>query len=1267
MALSRRDLTIASLSGFIAWGLAVRWLPVLRYIGYAFVVGLSIAAACLGAVVLLTVRSGNEWRANKASLAGTSVAFLSPDKWEQDVRIYEKSVDYRPDPLYPRSFLVSEALSELLDLALRDFVSSWYQDISGNPRFISEVDRGIRAVLGNLRDRLLREDLVEILVSRIVPILTSHFRDFDKAERAVRGRNLSRTVTESEELEIAIASRYRDGNLHPAISLSSFSDPKQVQQEHLRKLVVTLLPQLLPEGLMNSRAVAVLIREIVTCAVLYPLMSLLSDPDTWNQLMEAYARTALQDRKTVRKLRAALDQHASPAPKTKQNQTFPRLRPGDSEREFERFVRVIRRCNILSDARRFRSQIASQLKRESMVEGQDQVYLRRLETGKRVLDQKVSKLSALSGQSKTTPVNPVDLRYSYISNPQEVSLVDVMHNAAGLSYFMEYMDRLNLMSLVQFWVVVDGVRNPLEDDFGDDTPSNAVTWTTADRNDVVLISEQHLSKPELRVPPESRQAVKDFINAGKRATPAQYRKARTVILTTQTSVLLEMQNKYYPDFKKSDLYYKYLASDEAASASASIPHPERPTINRSAGSEGSERRPLPPLIGRAASPQSNTKPNDLLRAAVSTTDLLKSSKHLNDSHFLRRSLDSDRAPLFDDDPETDPLVASTQSIGKDSQNGDGGDGHSRRVIETMEAALNDIITNEPNDSRLEDTKSSLLHPSRDQDSSRSSLESPQLDNGPAGEKGKPSIASLGLVNTSSRIGVFADNDLFSDEEKFIEDEYADPETQEDEKDPAEEIHEAAPGDLGLAEAISALTSDIEKLIAQEAVVDTLTRKAELTNNTAELRILRKSKSSLQRELRRKEMQRQQYIIQESDNSLYGRSTVQIKSIMVGKEEDGREYALYLIEVQRNSGDQMSAASWAIPRRYSEFHELHHRLRMRYPSVRNLEFPRRRMVMKLQKDFLHKRRLALEAYLQQLLLLPEVCRSRDLRAFLSQRAIIASDDSNHHPPHHDLHEENKDLVTRIYNSVADGMDDFLGNITVLDQLSTAGQNLISAATNQLATTNTNTPTTQPDHLLINPEDSVTAAEAEAELNAFEDRELEPFVKPICDMFLEIFELNRGNNWLRGRAVVVVLHQLLGGTVERKVRESARALVHDSSLLRYINLAKDTLWPITAPAPAPAGDGAAGAVAGGEGFRKLREAKPRSLAEKMKSRTEASVMLATLVPDLAASVVGRANAQAAARRLFATTNNQRLNAHLVFTILDEVVFVLFGGGGGGGGVR
>ncbi|PYH32734.1 putative intermediate filament protein (Mdm1) [Aspergillus neoniger CBS 115656] len=1229
MALKHRDYVLLGIGAFIAWGLAVKWLPILRYLGYALVLGAFLSSAVLFALVLLTIRSPNDAVASSPSPTNPRVAFLARHHWDQETQAFKSRSIYNPHSLYPQSFIVSEGIDELLSFATRDFIASWYQHISPNPTFVNEVDHTIRTAIGNLRDRLLTEDLVSLVVSRIFPVLTSHLKESEVAERLVRGRNLTRNVTESEELDIAIASKYREGNLHPAAMLS-LSDQKLLEQEYLRKIAVGLLPQLFPESVLNSRIVSVLIREIVACAVLFPLVSVLSDPDTWNQLMEAYGRTAIQDRKTVRKLRAALDEHASPAPRSKRGHPFPRLSPHDSERAFERFVRAIRRCNNLSDARRFRALVASQLKRETMVEGQDQVYLRRLETGKRVLDQKVAKLSAPGGTQMSHASAAVSHFRRKNSIPQEASLVDIMHDASGLSYFMEFMDRQQLMSLVQFWIVVDGFRNPLEDDFGDESSPTSTSWTPADRSDMALISETYLSKPELKVSDESRRVVKAFLSAGKRATSEQYRKARTVILSTQSAVLDKLQEIYYPKFKQSDLYYKYLASDEASQAGPQSPQQSSPNI-----AEVPERRPLPPLMSRTSS-QPGARPKDLRRAAVSSSDVRSMGKLFDDDESSRRSFDSERsAPLFDDDYDTDPLAMSTQSLGKDSQNGET-EANQNQVIVNMEAALNDIIASEPKNTRIEDLKNADVSPSALPASDpfprspRSSMDIPRADSRTE-DRIKPSIASLGLVDRSSRQGVF-DDDLFPEQQKYIEDEYEEP--MGTDTDPADQVHEAAPGDLGLTEAIEALTADIDKLGSQESVVNTLTRKAELTNNTAELRILRKSKASIQREIHRKEMQRQQYIIQESDNSLYGRSTVRIKSIVVGKEEDGREFAMYVVEVQRNAGEQMPAASWAVARRYSEFHELHQKLRMRYPSVRHLEFPRRRVVLKLQKEFLQKRRLALEAYLQKLLLLPEVCRSRDLRAFLSQRAIIPRNENQSST----TNGETKDLVTRIYNSVADGMDDFLGNFGVLDQLSTAGQSLISAATNQQSTTST---TISPGDTGLATEDAVTAAEAEAELNAFEDRELEPFIKPICDLFLEAFELNKGNNWLRGRAVVVVLHQLLGGTIERKVREGARSLVQDDSLLRYITLIKDTMWP--------------GGV--------LRQTRVRSASERLKSRTEASLVLATLIPDLAGNVVGRANAQAAARRIFATLNNRRLNAHLLFTILDEVVLVLFGAGGRG----
>ncbi|KAG9239447.1 PXA domain-containing protein [Amylocarpus encephaloides] len=1210
MALSRRDVILAGIASFITWGYAISWVPALRWAGYAFVLGLVLPMVGLVASLVTTSR-GSQYGTRSRQSRPRGPKFLAATAWDKEIAALRSRQAYHWKPLYPESFLVSNALDELLEFILRDFVNSWYGNISKNPAFINEVDKTIRLALANLRDIVLQLDITEIVTTRFVPILTSHIKDFYEAERAIRGKHLNRHVTESEELDLAIAAKYKDGKLHEAASLA-FADMKLVQQGYLRKLTKGLLPRLLPERVIASRAVVVLIQELVSCAVLLPIMELLANPDTWNQVMEAYGRTMLQDRSTVRKLRAALDEHASPAPKPRRTAPFPRISPGDHERKFEKFVRAIRKVNNLSDARRFRSEVSSQLKRDAVQEGQDPVYLRRLDIGKRILDQRVNQLAA-SGEK----IPPPDLGHQGGSSSklEHASLVDLLHDPSGLSYFMEYMDRQNLMPMVQFWIVVDGFRNPLEDESaeGNEVPATLAPWTEADRTDLAMINEAYLSKPELNISNNSKQFVRGFLKAGKEATPKQYYLARRAILRAQSSALESMQEKHLANFRKSDLFYKCLTSQEASKSQQPQPSPLGPSRVDTVFQE-------PPQPSRTISAQpilAKVKPisrisaklvprrNDLRRAAMSFGDLA-SNAALDGASERRSSLDEEQtSPLFDDDDlENGEMSNSIQSLDQEPQDVS----PDNQVVEAMEAALNNIMEDKPDvedlrkslfDEELESSSHSILSQNGN-NSTRSSIDHKRVDL--FGEKTeKPSIASLGLVNTSSRIGVFTDDDLFGDEQKFLADEHDDPEDDKADED-EEEVHEAAPGDLGLMEAITVLTTDIDRLVAQDAVVDSLTRKAELTNNNAELRILRKSKASLQREIRRKELQRQQYVVQENDNSLYGRSTIKIKSIMVGKEDDGREYAVYVVEVQRKAGEQMPAATWTVTRRYSEFHELHQHLRMKYSSVRHLDFPRRRMVMKLQSDFLSKRRRALENYLGEILLLPDVCRSRELRAFLSQSAIAPGGDGLYD------HEDKKDIMTRFYNSVTDGMEDLLGNLPVLDQLSVAGQNLLTAATNQLVT--------MPATIS---EDPLTAAEAEAELNAFEDRELEPFVKPICDIFLEVFELNRGNNWLRGRAVVVVLHQLLGGTIERKVRDNVKGIISEEAVIKYVSLLKDSMWP---------------------GGQLKRDGKPRSAAEKGKSRTEASLMLATLIPDLAASVVGRVNAQAASRRIFATFNNPRL---------------------------
>jgi sorting nexin-25 len=221
--------------------------------------------------------------------------FSAPEKWPVAVR------NLRAQSAFPKEFRellvpgahdLSDQVSGLLRLIMRDFVLEWFDQISEDAAFPISVEKTIRTALVNLRERLLLNvpDPTDTMVRKFLPMLTAHLADFTNAEAAIRG---SRILTESEEVDKIVATRYgalRSSGLHPATALS-FSDPTLPQQEWLRALMERVLPLVMPEKEAKSRAVTVLVREIVACAVLYPVMKMLGDPDVWNQLIEAMVCT----------------------------------------------------------------------------------------------------------------------------------------------------------------------------------------------------------------------------------------------------------------------------------------------------------------------------------------------------------------------------------------------------------------------------------------------------------------------------------------------------------------------------------------------------------------------------------------------------------------------------------------------------------------------------------------------------------------------------------------------------------------------------------------------------------------------------------------------------------------------------------------------------------------------------------------------------------------------------------------------------------------
>ena len=225
------------------------------------------------------------------SNATRPLAFSTPAAWQALITRSQWSLnDHSPlSPLVHQAPQLSRALNDVIALIVRDFVQSWYRDISSSPCVPQAVTALIHQSLQKLRDRAEGVDVPAFLVRRIIPKVTAHIEQFRQSEMALRGADLERRLTQSDELDILLANKYTakgSGKLHPAIANLSSTFTRQTEEMHLRKLVDQILPFILPENEAKSRALTIVVREILVCTVLYPVVDMVSDPDFWNQSID---------------------------------------------------------------------------------------------------------------------------------------------------------------------------------------------------------------------------------------------------------------------------------------------------------------------------------------------------------------------------------------------------------------------------------------------------------------------------------------------------------------------------------------------------------------------------------------------------------------------------------------------------------------------------------------------------------------------------------------------------------------------------------------------------------------------------------------------------------------------------------------------------------------------------------------------------------------------------------------------------------------------
>lgn len=527
---------------------------------------------------------------------------------------------------------------------------------------------------------------------------------------------------------------------------------------------------------------------------------------------------------------------------------------------------------------------------------------------------------------------------------------------------MEFMDRRGRSLPVQFWLTVESFKNPLESidsDSSDDNNDQLVIPSAAAtlKEDLRMINDLYFANAVapvgLSIISQKHVDTVRLYASQVELTLSEERKARRSVMLAQRQVEQDMDHDF-EDFQRSDLWYLAVSdlgpkSGNQQAANHRPPAIHAPKSNSALSLLGAF---VPAFKAEAVRSQSGRKPSFHSDTSVPFVSTLSTSSHPQISYdndpslFTPSPVPSRVSSTIATSTNLDILMSSTR---------DDNDGSTRAPLfdETEDGRLLTADAEEAN--RMEAIQAAVTDIIASEDG--------QSDGRPRAHEisSEESLRKVALQGGTKKTGVRTQRKALFDD------------TLQDLPSPSEEAEEESilfasseltpPSELLLPEAITRLKEKIDHLQEQDATLDTLIGKAELTGDVQELRLLKKSKSALERELRQMMFQLSQYEQQDAASKLVtGRTRASIVNSTVG-EEEGKQVVRYLIEVQRLGPSGSFASGWIVARRYSEFLFLHQQLKEQYTGVKSLDFPGKNLMTSLSSHLLDSRRTALEKYLQ----------------------------------------------------------------------------------------------------------------------------------------------------------------------------------------------------------------------------------------------------------------------------------------------------------------
>ncbi|XP_062614266.1 sorting nexin-14-like [Saccostrea cucullata] len=166
---------------------------------------------------------------------------------------------------------VDESVEEFANIVLKEFLYTWYRDLSADEGFPDELKTSIRFLASVLLRRLKKVDIPKLVSEKLIKAALQQLFKLPGSmarKHAPPGGDLQQLTLEQ---------------LGPNMHVAMLS--RKCELEYLRRLVESLFPYILPPQAVKSKCTCALIREILAGSVLLPALDAVANPDMVNNLI----------------------------------------------------------------------------------------------------------------------------------------------------------------------------------------------------------------------------------------------------------------------------------------------------------------------------------------------------------------------------------------------------------------------------------------------------------------------------------------------------------------------------------------------------------------------------------------------------------------------------------------------------------------------------------------------------------------------------------------------------------------------------------------------------------------------------------------------------------------------------------------------------------------------------------------------------------------------------------------------------------------------